>query len=109
MDVSLTTCPFLITRDRRILAQDISRLGPHATSLQHAKILEWSNSLRRRIEAWTDIQHLYFPFIAILHSCADQQGGGTPVSIQNVDLYLPSSLVGKYVIQKEFLVTEWRL
>jgi hypothetical protein len=94
---------------RHILTQDISRLSPHATSLQHAKILERSNSLRRRIEAWTDVQHLYFPFIAILRSHVDQQGGGTPVSVQNVDLYLPSSLVGKYVIRKEFLVTEWRL
>lgn len=94
---------------RHILAQDISRLGPHSTSLQQAKILERSNLLRRRIEAWTDIQHLYFPFISVVRSRADQQGGGTPVSVQNIDLHLPSGLVGKYIIQKEFLVTEWRL
>jgi hypothetical protein len=65
--------------------------------------------LRRRIEAWTDIQHLYFPFIAILRSRADQQGGGTPVSVQKIDLYLPSSLVSRHMIGKEFLVTEWQL
>ena len=94
---------------RRILALDISCLGPHSTNLQHAKILEQSNSLHRRIEAWADIQHLYFPFLSVLRSRADQQGGGTPVSVQNIDLYLPSSLVGKYVIRKEFLMTEWRL
>jgi hypothetical protein len=49
------------------------------------------------------------PSFLLLRLRADQQGGGTPVSVQNIDLYLPSSLVGKYIIQKEFLVTEWRL
>ena len=94
---------------RRNLAVDISQLGPHSTNLQHAKILERSNSLRRKIDAWTDIQHLYFPFIAALRLRADQQGGGQPVSVQTFDLHLPSSLVGKHVFRKNFLQTEWRL
>ena len=91
------------------LATDISQLGPHSTSLQQAKILERSNSLHQKIDAWTDIQHLYFPFIAVWCSCADQQGGGKPVSVQSFDLYLPSRFVGKHVIRKNFLKTEWRL
>ena len=94
---------------RRSLAVDISQLGPHSTNLQHAKILERSNSLRQKIDAWTDIQHLYFPFIAALRLRADQQGGGQPVSVQTFDLHLPLSLVGKHVFQKNFLQTEWRL
>ena len=84
-------------------------MGLHSTSLQNARILEWSNSLHHRIEAWTDIQHLYFPFIVALHSRIDQQGGGKPVSVQNIDLYLPSSLVREHVIQKDFILPEWHL
>ncbi|KAF8147577.1 hypothetical protein B0H34DRAFT_680129 [Crassisporium funariophilum] len=84
-------------------------LGPHSTSLQNAKILERSNSLRRKFEAWIDIQHLYFPFIAILRGRADQQGGGKPLSVQNIELHLPSSLVGKQVFPMDILRTEWRL
>ena len=91
------------------LATDISQLGPHSTSLQQAKILERSNSLCRKIDAWTDIQHLYFPFIAVWHSCTDQQGGGKPVSVQSFDLYLPSSFIRQHVIRKNFLETEWHL
>ncbi|KAF8163735.1 hypothetical protein B0H34DRAFT_650742, partial [Crassisporium funariophilum] len=91
------------------LARDISDLGPHSTSLQNAKILERSNSLRRKFEAWIDIQHLYFPFIAILRGRADQQGGGKPLSVQNIELHLPSSLVGKQVFPMDILRTEWRL
>jgi hypothetical protein len=94
---------------RRNLATDISQLGPHSTSLQQAKILERSNSLRRKIDAWMDIQHLYFPFIAVWRSRADQQGGGKPVSVQSFDLYLPSSFVRQHVIRKNFLETEWCL
>jgi hypothetical protein len=95
--------------NRHHLAADISQLGPHSSNLQHAKILECSNTLRRKIDAWTDIQHLYFPFIAALPLRADQQGGGKPASVQNFDLHLPASLIGKYVIRKNFLETEWRL
>ena len=94
---------------RRNLAEDISQLGPHSSNLQHAKILERSNTLRRKIDAWTDIQHLYFPFIAAVRLRADQQGGGKPVSVQTFDLLLPSSLVGKHIVRKNFLQTEWRL
>jgi hypothetical protein len=95
---------------RRNLAEDISQLGPHSTNLQHAKILERSNTLRRKIDAWTDIQHLYFPFIAALRLRADQQGGGKPVNVQTFDLHLPSSLVsGQHVVRKNFLEAEWCL
>ena len=44
-----------------------------------------------------------------MRSRADQQGGGKPLSVQNLNLYLPSTLVGELVIQKDFLETEWRL
>ena len=94
---------------RRNLAEDISQLGLHSSNLQHAKILERSNTLRRKIDAWMDIQHLYFPFIAVLRLRADQQGGGKPVNVQTFDLHLPSSLVGNHVVRKNFLETEWRL
>jgi hypothetical protein len=88
---------------------DIASLGAHSTSLQQAKLLERSNSLRRRIEAWTDIQHLYIPSIAVIRARADQQGGGNPVAVQDIELLLPSALQGRLVVPIDFLQYEWEL
>lgn len=88
---------------------DIASLGAHSTSLQQAKLLERSNSLRRRIEAWTDIQHLYIPSIAVIRARADQQGGGNPVAVQDIELLLPSALQGRLVVPIDFLRYEWEL
>lgn len=70
-------------------------------------MLERSNSLRRRIDAWIDIQHLYIPSIAVIRTRADQQGGGKPVAVQNIELLLPSALLEKHLIT--FLRYEWQL
>ncbi|KAF8867888.1 hypothetical protein BD779DRAFT_1482742, partial [Infundibulicybe gibba] len=46
------------------LRRDTALMGPHCTDLQRAKMLERSNRLRRRIEAWIEVQHLYMPGVA---------------------------------------------
>jgi hypothetical protein len=91
------------------MALDVASLSAHSTSLQQAKVLERSNSLRRKIEAWIDIQHLYIPSIAVLRARADQQGGGKPVAVQDIELLLPSALMGRHIVPIDFLRYEWRL
>ncbi|KAF8808429.1 hypothetical protein BYT27DRAFT_7287047 [Phlegmacium glaucopus] len=89
--------------------RDAAELGPHSTSLQQAKIVEGSNSLRRKIEAWIEIQHLYIPAIAPLRARVDFEGGGKPPAVQEIKLYLPSTLIGTIVCEHHFLTIEWRL
>ncbi|KAH9482438.1 hypothetical protein JR316_0004538 [Psilocybe cubensis] len=71
------------------LALDISKLGAHSTNIQQTKILERSNSLKRRIDAWINIQHLYMPAVAALRARENLQAE-TPVAVQDIKLYLPS-------------------
>jgi hypothetical protein len=66
-------------------------LGIHATDLQKAKILERSNSLRRKIDAWVSIQQLYIPAVAPLRT-QDDSTEVAPLAVQDIKLYLPSSL-----------------
>ncbi|KAH9477994.1 hypothetical protein JR316_0010227 [Psilocybe cubensis] len=71
------------------ITHDSSKLGLHATSLQQSRILERSNSLRRRIDAWISIQHLYMPVVASIRS-RDDAGATEPVAVQDIKLFLPS-------------------
>ena len=99
----------LIEVFRRRLALDAAELGPHATSLQQAKILERSNALRRRIDAWIEIQHLYMPQLASIRAAADQEGGGKPSAVHDIELYLPSRIHSVVHCDILFLQYEWEL
>lgn len=87
----------------------MAELGPHSTDLQRAKVLERSNALLRKIEAWISIQHLYIPAIASLRARVDQAGGGKPVAPQDIKLYLPSELPCSIVCPRQFLEYEFCL
>ena len=95
-----------LTLGRHRHATDLASLGAHSTNLQQAKALERSNSLRRKIDAWIEIQHHYIPEIAPLRARADAQGGGTPLGIQDILLFLPSQCI--HVIKNHSLLKyEW--
>lgn len=85
----------------------MAELGLHATDLQRAKILERSNALRRRIDAWSEIQHLYMPAIAIFRARADAEGGGTPIPTQSLELFLPSQICDLVTCDIRFLRYEF--
>jgi hypothetical protein len=87
---------------------DAGELGPHAMSLQKAKIVERSNALRRRIDVWIEIQHLYMPELALISSAADQ-GGGKPLAVHEIELYLPSWIHSAVQCDIVFLQYEWEL
>ena len=87
----------------------MAELGCHATSLQQAKILERSNALRRRIDAWIEIQHLYIPQLASVRAAADQEGGGKPPAVHDIELYLPSRIHAFVHCDIILLQYEWEL
>jgi hypothetical protein len=84
-------------------------LGQHATNLQRAKIVERGNGLCRRIEAWCEIQQLYTPGVAVLWAKADQEGGGDPVEPTNIELMLPSEIIGRAACDRRLQKYEWQL
>jgi len=73
---------------RQCLAIDTSALGSHSTDLQRAKVLERSNALRRKFEAWTEVQQFYIPSVTMFHARTEMSN--VPQAVQELDLYLPS-------------------
>ncbi|KAG8215473.1 hypothetical protein J3R82DRAFT_9099 [Butyriboletus roseoflavus] len=80
--------PFEIKRRLRV---DLEKLGPHATDQQKVKLLQRSNGLMRRIEAWSNVQTLYIHSIAWLHVKAALDSGQVQKP-ENFHLWLPSVL-----------------
>jgi hypothetical protein len=81
-------------------------LGIHPTDLQKAKILERSNSLRRKIDAWVSIQQLYIPSVAPLRT-QDDCAEVAPSAVQDMKLHLPSSLPRVSLCNILFIQHEW--
>lgn len=94
---------------RRRLSFEIGKLGSNPSELAQAKVIERSNALRRRIEAWFDIQKLYMPSVAALRARYDRKGGGTPCAVQNMDLFLPSQIYGLATCEVRLLRHEFDL
>jgi len=90
------------------LALDTTDLGPHSTDLQRSKILECANSLQRKIDAWSEIQHLYLPAVAMLRCRSDQAGGGHPPAAHELELHLPSKVIPIMNCDWRLVEVEWR-
>ncbi|KIL55458.1 hypothetical protein M378DRAFT_90872, partial [Amanita muscaria Koide BX008] len=91
------------------LRADTGSLGQHATDKQRADMLERGNRLRRKYDAWCDIQHLYMPGVASLRAKADQEGGGDAFDASVLELYLPSEIIDRTDCKLKFFEFEWRL
>jgi hypothetical protein len=72
------------------------------------KVVERSTSLRRKIDAWIEVQHLYMPAIALLRARADREGGGQPPAVQNIELFLPSETLGVCACDHPLLRSAWQ-
>jgi hypothetical protein len=88
---------------------DTDNLNQHATDTQRAAILERANKLHRRIDAWSEIQHLYMPGVASLRAKEDKDGGGKALDATSLILYMPSQIIGLVECNQSFFDFEWRL
>ena len=77
--------------------------------LQHVRILECLVHLQWQIEAWQDFQHIYMPCVAILHTCSDQEAGGTPIIAMEINLMLPSKVIHCMSCDTKLIEYEWEL
>ncbi|KAF8333824.1 hypothetical protein F5887DRAFT_1079836 [Amanita rubescens] len=91
------------------LKADTDNLGQHATDNQRAAVLERANRLRRRIDAWSEIQHLYMPGVALLCAKEDKEGGGKALDATSLSLFLPSQIIGCADCNQILFEFEWRL
>ncbi|KAI0648759.1 hypothetical protein C8Q79DRAFT_1007334 [Trametes meyenii] len=87
---------------------DHSTLHVHVTDLQRARQQERQNQLRRKIDAWAEIQQLYMPMVAS-HRAALMAAPGTLALAHNIPLLLPSTVHPTISCPPFFLKCEWQL
>jgi hypothetical protein len=81
-------------------------LNSNATDGQRAKILEQKNTLLRKLDSWFAIQERYVPGLAILRRQSDGPGEDRP---QDIPLWLPSAISGKFPCDHRLYSFEWEL
>ncbi|KAH7903909.1 hypothetical protein BJ138DRAFT_1019877, partial [Hygrophoropsis aurantiaca] len=85
-----------IETQQRVLAVDMASTSVHATDQQKARIQQRKNALVRKIEAWTRIQTLYMPAVAVIRANETAERTDSDVNVANnpclTKLYLPSSV-----------------
>ncbi|KAF8879940.1 hypothetical protein BD779DRAFT_1676153 [Infundibulicybe gibba] len=97
-----------IEDQQRNLKEAVKGLGNHPTDLQQAKIQESRNRLRRRIDAWREIQQLYLPGVINLRAQSNSQATSNKPP-EAWDLFLPSEILDDIPLEPCFLDFEWRL
>lgn len=88
-------------------------LGLHATDDQRTKIQVRSNTLRRKIAAWIDIQYLYIPTLHIARARAEANipAGQQEEPAHAIALLLPSSITlrSRVICDIRLYQMEWEL
>ena len=115
LEIEMLQCVYVLVTNttnfpvyfRQRLAIDTRALGPHSTDLQCAKVLECSNSLRRRFKAWTEVQQFYIPSVTMFR--ARTEVSNVPKAAQKPELYLPSSIADRVTCDKWLLNAEFTL
>jgi hypothetical protein len=84
---------------RRVLASDVAGTGLHPTPGQRRTMIERTSKLQRKIFAWIEVQHRFFPALANIRACEDERrahlANGMPIpgiTVPNIVLWLPSAV-----------------
>ena len=101
----------LIPTSRHRLTLAAAELDASATDLQRSKFLVRSNTLRRKIMGWCNIQQLYMPVVVAIRAREDAVSpeGANEVATQAIPLHLPSSLPVCSPCDSQLQEYEWRL
>ena len=89
----------------------MKNLGAHSTDRQKALVLERSNRLRMKIQAWYAVQQLYMPGAAALRSQLEQKtSASAPLeNVWDLKLFLPSEIFRQAPCDDSLREYEWRL
>ncbi|KAJ7243627.1 hypothetical protein B0H12DRAFT_1022985, partial [Mycena haematopus] len=75
---------------QRVLGSDVAATGLHPTDGQRRAMIERTSKLRRKIFAWTDIQHKFFPALGNVRAREDE--ARARVQVPDIALWLPSAV-----------------
>ncbi|KAJ7572817.1 hypothetical protein C8J56DRAFT_756599, partial [Mycena floridula] len=92
------------------LRRETAVLGPHSTDLQRAKVIEANTRLRRKIEAWYDIQNVYMPAVALVRQREDSNADSGGTEAYEMSLFMPSECRANGIaVDHKLLSVEWDL
>ncbi|KAJ6479858.1 hypothetical protein C8R45DRAFT_906215 [Mycena sanguinolenta] len=88
-----------LEEQQRVLGFDVAATGLHPTDGQRRAMTERTSKLRRKIFAWIDVQHKFFPALANIRTREDEararnaHGQSIPgVAVSSIALWLPSAI-----------------
>ncbi|KAG1883671.1 hypothetical protein F4604DRAFT_1878922 [Suillus subluteus] len=82
-----------LEEQQRRLSFGIEALGAHTTDNQLAKVQQHTNTLRRKINTWQDVQLLYMPFVSCLHASEESTHSSSELTpVEAIWLWLPSTV-----------------
>lgn len=91
----------------------MAALGLHATDIQRTKLQVRTNTLRRKILSWIDIQHLYIPTLHITRARIEVNlsPGQHEEPVHLISLFLPSSITPRSRVACDIRLSqiEWDL
>ncbi|KIK42376.1 hypothetical protein CY34DRAFT_83691, partial [Suillus luteus UH-Slu-Lm8-n1] len=92
--------------EQRRFKSDITLRGEHPTDRQKTVAVRQRNTLRRKVDAWKQVQLLYTPAAQLLASRMETVDN--PDSPEDTKLFLPSSLTAQ-TCSTHLLTIEWEL
>ncbi|KAG1789189.1 uncharacterized protein HD556DRAFT_1433840 [Suillus plorans] len=82
-----------IEEEQNWLRQDILALGAHPTDLQRSKIQDRTNTLKRKVDQWCQIQLLYMPSASHVRTTHNSSAAAlSEEKAHKINLFLPSEL-----------------
>ncbi|KAG1884765.1 hypothetical protein F4604DRAFT_1878697 [Suillus subluteus] len=84
-------------------------LRVHATDNQEGKMVQQSNTLRRRIDTWMKMQELYMPSLSALRVSESSVSGSVTAAPEAIKLWLPSQISRNAPCNSRLQAIEWKL
>ncbi|KAF8886390.1 hypothetical protein BD779DRAFT_1673299 [Infundibulicybe gibba] len=104
---SLISMGLDLEEQQQQFANDNAALGQYASEDQRARLQTRANTLRQKILAWIDIQHLYMPGLIVIRN-ESQQPHPLP-SVEKIQLYIPSAAPSRSGCDPQLQKFEWQL
>ncbi|KAG1794813.1 uncharacterized protein HD556DRAFT_1474044, partial [Suillus plorans] len=98
-----------LEEQQRRMKANRAGLGVHATDNQEGKMVQQSNTLRRRIDTWMKMQELYMPSLAALRVSESSVSGSVTAAPEAIKLWLPSQISRTAPCNSRLQAIEWKL
>ncbi|KAF9462998.1 hypothetical protein BDZ94DRAFT_1259836 [Collybia nuda] len=93
-------------QQRRLIIES-AELGMHSTDIQATRVQVKRNTLKRKIDAWISIQHLYVPPLSMIRTQSNREEADDLA--EKTPLFLPSSMKPQIPCDPRLREIEWTL